>query len=362
MELGARVLKTGVAVTLALYICALMELTPALIGAVAAILTMQPSIYRSWRHIRDQVRTNVLGAGLALLAGLFFSNEPIAIGMICIVVIMICLKLKMESTIGLTLVTVIAIMDVAGDASVHWSFAVNRFLIIMIGIGSAFLVNIAFFPPQHEKHFLKQVQSVFSRLSLLLRNSIFDKIKESVYKKQREEMLKALHKLEDIYEMFEEERKKLGKRGKRGKRTLNDARLLLVYKQMLRTLRKGLDLQETIGRYYVHLADSSMDERFDRQMEELIKHHELVQLKFEGKLKVEGTVPNRSEASSESFLQEMMKNRSLDEEQLSRVILVAATMYDYGCQITRLDRVVNHYMDKTKSAKPSREDKRSEIE
>ncbi|MFD0870873.1 MULTISPECIES: FUSC family protein [Paenibacillus] len=359
MELGARVLKTGVAVTLALYICALLGLTPAIIGAVAAIFTMQPSIYRSWRHILDQVQTNVLGAGLALLAGMFFSNEPIAIGLICIVVIMVCIKLKMESTIGLTLVTVIAVMDVAGDASVHWLFAVNRFLVIMIGIGSAFLVNIAFFPPQHEKHFLKQVRFVFGQLSLLLRTSISVEMKESVFKKQREELLKALHKLEDIYEMFEEERKKLGKRGKR---TLSGVRLLVVYKQMLRTLRKGLDVQETVGRYYFHADDGRMDDRFDRQLEELIKHHELVLLKFEGKLKAHGTVPNRSEESSEAFLQEMMRNRTLDEEHSSRLILVAATIYDYGCQITRLDRVVNNYLDKNQSGRSNRPNRRRTAE
>ena len=51
MSFGARVLKTGIAVTLALYLSSLF-LNPQspVPAAIAAIFAMQPSIYRSWKY------------------------------------------------------------------------------------------------------------------------------------------------------------------------------------------------------------------------------------------------------------------------------------------------------------------------
>ncbi|WP_010272818.1 FUSC family protein [Paenibacillus senegalensis] len=331
MELGARVLKTGVAVTLALYLCALLEWTPAIIAAVAAIFTMQPSIYRSWRHIRDQLQTNLLGASLALMAGMVFNNEPIAIGMVCIVVIMICIKLKMESTIGLTLVTVIAVMDVAGDAAVHWTFALNRLLVILLGIGSAFLVNIAFFPPQHEKRFLKQVNDVFNKFSLLMRASLTDMMKEPVFRKQQEELKRSLHKLEDKYTIFEEERQKLN----RGK--LSRVRLLVVYKEMLETLRKGLALLEVIRRHESSILHRDCpDNRLESQLERLVKQHEWALLRFAG-LAIDSK--NSSNTEKEWILP---GSWDPEDQQFTGRILIAAAMYDYAYHIARLERLVRH--------------------
>src|SRR6476646_3368993 len=99
MTFGARMFKTGIAVTVSLYISELLGFTPPVIAAVAAIFAMQPSIYRSWRYLLEQLQTNVLGATLALLAGMIFSNNPIAIGIVCILVIIICLRMGMEETI-----------------------------------------------------------------------------------------------------------------------------------------------------------------------------------------------------------------------------------------------------------------------
>ncbi|AZV43914.1 hypothetical protein BAOM_3305 [Peribacillus asahii] len=51
MKLDPRVIKTGIAVTLALYICSLFNLESAVFAGIAAIFTIQPSIYRTWKHI-----------------------------------------------------------------------------------------------------------------------------------------------------------------------------------------------------------------------------------------------------------------------------------------------------------------------
>src|SRR5690606_22629792 len=127
------------------------------IAAVAAIFAMQPTIYRSWRYLLDQLQTNTLGAVLAMAGGAMFSNEPIAVGLVCILVIMICIRLKMNETIGVTLVTVVAVMEASGQ----WEFAITRFTLILIGIVSAFLINILVFPPKPRVQYDNQTKKTF---------------------------------------------------------------------------------------------------------------------------------------------------------------------------------------------------------
>ena len=212
MVFGARVWKTGIAVALALYISAWLNFSPPVIAAVAAIFAMQPSIYRSWRYFLEQLQTNILGAVLALLAGMFFSNNVIAIGIVCIIVIIISLSMGMEETIGLTLVTVVAVMEASGE----WRFAVNRLLLSLIGIGCAFVVNVLFFPPKPKEQFAAQIRTIFGKMSLLLRTVISNEMKETVFREEKEGLRSGLKSLSDKYRLMEEEIKKIKGSGSSG--------------------------------------------------------------------------------------------------------------------------------------------------
>jgi uncharacterized membrane protein YgaE (UPF0421/DUF939 family) len=304
------------------------------IAAVAAIFAMQPSIYRSWRYFLDQLQTNTLGAAMAMLAGMFLSKDPFAIGIVCILVIMICLKLKMEETIGLTLVTVIAVMEASGQ----WEFALNRFLLSLIGIGSAFLINILFFPPKPKEQFIKQIQTVFTKLSLLLRTVVSDEIKETVFREEKQSLENAIKSLSQKYSLFEEELKKL-KRAKYSR-----IRHLVVYKQMLTTLHKGEEVLDAVEQHYFQAARTpEMDAYFDRHLEKFIKYHEHVLLKFDDKLKPDSSETERMEEENDQFMKKMINGYSEEREGMLRLSIVAAAMYDYCYQIGRLDRLVEQY-------------------
>ncbi|MBP1992719.1 aromatic acid exporter family protein [Paenibacillus eucommiae] len=334
MTLGARVLKTGIAVTLSLYISELFGFSPAVIAAVAAIFAMQPSIYRSWRYFLEQLQTNTLGAILALLAGLIFTNQPIIVGLVCILVIMICLKINMEETIGLTLVTVIAVMEASGQ----WDFALNRFLQILIGIGSAFLINILFFPPKPKVQLLAQMQTVFTTLSLLLRTAISDEIKEKIFREEKKSLEEGLKSLEDKYKLLEEEQKKM----KRAK--YSHIRNLVVYKQMLHSLHKGLEILEAIEQHFFQAERTpEINAYFDHHLEQLIKYHEHVLLKFNDKLKSESSDLTRMEEANDTFMQMFMSLYKDSGDEVFRLSIVASVVYDYGFQTTRLDKLVEQY-------------------
>lgn len=335
---GARVLKTGVAVTLALYASMLLQSTPSVIAAVAAIFAMQPSIYRSWRYFREQLQTNTVGAVLALLAGKVFSNDPMIVGIICIIVIMICLKIKMEETVGITLVTVIAVMEASGQ----WHFALNRFLFSLIGIGSACLINVILIPPKPRIQFIAHIHGVFSTLSLLLRTAISDEIKENIFRDEKQGLESSLKSLADKYNLFEEESKKL----RRAK--YRQIRHVVVYKQMLNTLQKGLEVLDVIEQHFFQTVRTpELNQLFDRHIERLIHYHEHVLLKFDEKLKSETYEFSEMEEENGQFMQKFMNMYTESQEGMFRLSIVASVMYDYGYQIARLEKLVDQFLKNT---------------
>lgn len=332
MAFGARMFKTGLSVTLALYLTMLLGITSPVGAAIAAIFAMQPSIYRSWRYFLDQLQTSTLGAIIAMLGGYFLSNQPIAVGLVCIVVIMICIKLNMGETIGLTLVTVISVMEASGQ----WDFAINRFFLTLIGIVSAFLINILVFPPKPREQYFKQINDVFGKMSLLLRTAISHEIKDAVYRDEMNSLEGKIKSLADKYNLFEEEQKKL----KRAK--YSHSRQLVVYKHLLSSLQKGYEVLVAVENHYFQARRTEeIDQEFDANLERLIKFHEHILWKFEDKLK-----PNEEEAESmaeqnEAFMDGVM-NGAGSAPGGFRLSVVAAAMYDYGHTLERLNRVADH--------------------
>lgn len=56
MQVGARVLKTGVAIVIALFLAEFFKLPSPVFAGIAAIFAIQPSIYRSYIYCRANTR------------------------------------------------------------------------------------------------------------------------------------------------------------------------------------------------------------------------------------------------------------------------------------------------------------------
>jgi len=336
MTFGARIIKTGIAVTLALYISIWLGFTPAVIAAVAAIFAMQPSIYRSWRYFLEQMQGITLGAIMAMLGGMLLSNSPLAVGAVSVLVIMVCNKLRMGETIGVTLVTVVSVMEASGQ----WDSALNRFLLSVIGIVSAFVINIVFLPPKPKQQFHEQIHAAFTMLSLLLRTAISDEMKEKVFREERQSLEDSLKALRDKYKLLEEDVKKL----KLAK--YRQTRQLVVFKQMLHTLHKGFEALETVQEHYFQADRTAvLNKSYDRHLEKLIKFHEHVLLKFDDKLKPNSWDSTSIEEANDKFMKQATEYYNEGGDGSRRLMIVAAAMYDYGYQTARLDRLVDHMDD-----------------
>ena len=140
MKLGARVLKTGVAIVFALFLAELLHAPSPVFAGIAAVFAIQPSIYRSYLTILEQIQGNLIGATIAVLFGIIFGHHIVAVGIAAIIVLGLMMKFKLEKSISLALVTVIAIMEVPGDDFVM--FGLIRFGTVMLGVFAAFIVNL----------------------------------------------------------------------------------------------------------------------------------------------------------------------------------------------------------------------------
>lgn len=338
MTLGPRILKTGLAVTVALYLCSAFHLEPAIFAAAAAIFTVQPSVYRTWKQMLDQVLTNTLGAVMALFSIYFLGDSPVIIGLIIMLVISLSLNLKMESTIPLTIVTVLAIMSAPGDED--FFFTLNRFLITLIGTGSAMVVNFLIMPPKYKEIYFASVQSTFQTMSLLLRTVISNELTERSSQEQGKKLHKEIERLEDQYKLFDEEREKIGKVNK------INAREVVVFKQMLKTLQEGTQLFENIEEHYFQ-SKMLIDENtlFDNHLEKLIKCHEFLLLKYDGKVKGNGNGVTDILNNSGEFFEQILEIYNQNKQQKLRLMIIASSIVDYTHHLSRLNKLIDKYLN-----------------
>ncbi|CAM4029303.1 FUSC family protein [Mesobacillus zeae] len=342
VTLGPRVLKTGLAVTLALYISIWLGLEPPLFAGIAATFTIQPSIYRSWKQVLEQVQANTVGALIAIGSIYVFGNSPIVIGLVMVLVILVCLKIRMADAISLTLVTVLVMMSAPDLEGVE--AAAHKFLIVLVGMGSAFLVNIVISPPNYKKNFADQANSTFNTLSLLLRTAISNELTERSFQNDWKELKKGIEKLESLYEILDEEREKISKL----KRL--DVREIIVFKQMLDCLRRGTHLLAIVEEHFFQSQPDGIERQlFDRHLEYLIMYHEMILLKIEGKAKqTDSEGSNKALEDTNRLLERVLEGSHHQEQEKHRLIVVGSSIYDYAFQLHRLDELAGHYLKKKK--------------
>ena len=81
-------------------------------AGIAAIFAIQPSIYRSYLTIVEQIQGNVIGAVIAVSFVLIFGHQLVVVGLAAVIIILIMNKLGLEKSISLALVMMIAIMEI----------------------------------------------------------------------------------------------------------------------------------------------------------------------------------------------------------------------------------------------------------
>jgi hypothetical protein len=157
MKKGARIVKTGIAVTITMFICQKLNLEPALFGAVSAIINMQPSIFLTLKMARDQILVHILGVTTAFAFGYLVGSNPLAMGLTTVFIIYLYGKLNLQN--GITMGIVAAVFVLGSGPEQFLPHAVTRTAVIFTGLSTAMLVNVLLWPPRYKERFAEQLRT-----------------------------------------------------------------------------------------------------------------------------------------------------------------------------------------------------------
>jgi uncharacterized membrane protein YgaE (UPF0421/DUF939 family) len=342
MKLGARILKTGIAIVLSLYLAQLLHSPSPVLAGIAAIFAIQPTIYRSYLTIIEQVQGNLIGAFLAVIFVLLLGNHYIVIGLAAIIVIIINLKLKLENTIALSLVTLISIMETPGSDFIP--FAGIRFSTIIIGVFSAFVVNLVFLPPKYENKLYIRIATTTEETIRWIRLSTRHDFDHNLLKAEIEKLKDNLLKIGQYYLMYKEERSYFKKKN------LEKSRKLVIFRQMTSAAKRALDTLKRLHRFDNELLQ--LPEPFQHSIQEkldtIIYHHEQLMLRFIGKVP---TPPVNTDTSMcinkkelfELFLSHQKEFTDQDPPHLYHTMQIISTIIDYGEQVEHLETLITSF-------------------
>jgi uncharacterized membrane protein YgaE (UPF0421/DUF939 family) len=343
MKLGARIFKTGIAITLALWIAELIGIPNPLLAGIVAIFAIQPTIYRSFLTIIDQLQGNVIGAVLATTFGLLFGPNPLVIGFTALIVITLNLKLKIDHTIPITLVTVIAILESPGDNFLYYAFL--RTSTVALGVLCAFVVNFLFFPPKYETKLVRRTVESTEEIIKWIRHLTNHSTMHSVLKEDIERLKEKMVDLEQLFLRYKEERS-YSKRS-----AFIKSRKLVLFRHSISTSNRALDLLQKVHRLENDIDDLPEDLKrtFIKEIDDLLLIHERILLSLTGKIKT----PKTKQIIEESLLLKKEKIVSFlnhrknpnDDTINDSLMLVIASVVDYREHLEHMDTLLSSYQN-----------------
>ncbi|ADY57372.1 protein of unknown function DUF939 [Syntrophobotulus glycolicus DSM 8271] len=207
MFIGARIIKTGLAITLTIFICKYLHVEAVLFATATAAVNMQPTVNKSIRNAWEQVAVHVIGIIIAVGFGLTLGTGPFIIGLAVIVMLTITTSLKLAQNLDLGALAVILILESSpdhflADVQLHASA-------IFIGLGVALLVNRILAPPKFKKQLNEELYTIFQETSIYFLGSLNSFVNshslESYTLREPVELKAKLERVMQTYEHAREE-------------------------------------------------------------------------------------------------------------------------------------------------------------
>lgn len=155
--LGARIIKTGLAVFLSLVAFHWVGPQYATSAAVAAILAVQPSVRRARTIFGQQLLGNLVGGTVAAVLGLWLGNSPLGMALGVVVTLGICSQFRLTEAAGLSVFAVLYIMDRPEQDFLLYTGA--RVAVVAAGMLIGYLVNRFVKPPDFSVQVRDEIRS-----------------------------------------------------------------------------------------------------------------------------------------------------------------------------------------------------------
>lgn len=209
LNIGARTLKTGIAVAVSVYICIFFEIQPPLFAATSAVVCMQQSLGKSLKSALEQIIVNLAAIAVGIILGLTVPVLFLSMAIATILVILFCTKVfKAKKQIVLAVISAIFILASPQDQFID--HAMVRSLAIIIGIVTANIINFAIAPP----HYQKTLVNKMIELNNLAIHGFTDSVNRYLYlnvpnpeevDKHNKEFYSLLAETEKIFALYSDE-------------------------------------------------------------------------------------------------------------------------------------------------------------
>lgn len=168
--IGARTVKTGIAVAISMFICEALKIPHPIFAGSATAANMQPAVGQSLKHAGQQIAVHFIAVTIGIVLGLLMEPNPLIMGLAAIILILICTKLKIQTSIPMGIVAAIFVLDAPSNAFLE--NALMRSAVIFIGVGVAIVVNMTIMPPKHEEKLKESLLALNLRAALCFEDSI----------------------------------------------------------------------------------------------------------------------------------------------------------------------------------------------
>jgi hypothetical protein len=164
--IGPRVLKTGLAVTLTVFLIRLILGKYEVYGALAAVLAVAPTAGHSVKYAIQLIIANILGGLIGTAAILTFGPNPIVMGAVVVLILLICNAMKWRNVTSSALTVTMFVMGPHTEPV--YTYAAGRFVAVVIGSLAGTGVNALVFRPEYRRSTLAAIHRAGARLDAFI--------------------------------------------------------------------------------------------------------------------------------------------------------------------------------------------------
>ena len=346
MKIGARTLKTGIAVFISIAIPILIGFPQvADLAGISAIYSLQPSVKKSYGIVKERIIANILGGIIAVTMTVTIGNSILHIAIASALLIALLHQMKLDNAIGLAAVTLIVIMlteqqSIMGDA-------VLRVLATFVGVGVTFLVNTLVLPPKYDSRLLNKIEKTTDELTKYTRASLRKNSQYPILKRDLTWMRKETREMERLLSLLIDQNSFFTFKHKS-----DYLREAVVYRQLIEVNKAAFTLTSTLHEaenLYNHFPQDTRVIIRER-IETLMSAHEQILMKFTGRILPDEVNFIAYKASlRKTFMNTFFSEASLDDYmkgdygQSNTVIHLMSTILSYEEELQHLNKLVRSY-------------------
>lgn len=345
MRLGARMLKTGLGVAIAILLGEWLPVIEPSLPAFTAAIGIQQTVKKSYNIVINRVLGAVLGGIVAVFMLSLFGNNGLVVGLTVILLIAILNALKLANVITLSTVTLIIIM--LGDSNAIFYSAAIRVVESIIGVLISFLVNTFIWPPKYDRVLYEEINHTNSEVLIRLRAILR---KNGEYSSLNHDLQWTDDQIQQIrlyFNMLTEEQVWSKKQASILKRKL------VVFRAFIKALREARSLLFVLhsNTNIVFSIPEHLRRHIRGRIETLCAAHEQIFLKFDGRISptevnfFQSTTEKRQQLIDEIFEEAKLDSikSSADIEKSNGLLLITGAMIRYEDALIHLNTLVRSY-------------------